>query len=705
MMNQNNFHPEVHLFQGPKIVRVLFDETHSESWTTDLDHAKMINPEDPSYSCYSLAAQSLSSRGFEIKRNTDHPLESPTLNSTDLLVLLHPCDPIWEKTVSDTSPLLSTKEIHSIHEFVENGGSLLIITEYEHEKYGDNLNSLLRRWNIQIESNTVLDRAHCNHENHAWIFSEPTAQGKALSHGVTQACFYQAGACRVTPPAQILRQSHTSSYPSQAGLIAAASPGKGRVMVITDSRLFGDEYFHQHGHRNLWLNIIYHLSLPAFQRYHDRKEALVGLPPEWIQLKNEVDALRVIQNPDGSIDESHHPLAHEKVRNILALQDNLQILFPHQKEYWSHVRLDFQAWIDQKFSKPDFRRSLESFYPHQNRVPEMKHLALFPLYTPNGSRDIRFEAILFKTPWPTWIEALERDRFTNPKFVPGALLDYTQGYKSDCAVLFPETVSISGKPINSFGTIFCDREAHRLLHYSREAVTHLQVNLSPFAETFLASPLLAQQTIELWDLIHDQAHSLGELPFDPFMIRQRSPYWMYSLEELRVDLRAFGEAHRLSQSEFPFAEYVPLAILFDRIFRFPIVGNRIRNYDGLGGQILFSALHHKNILKWCDNRLEVDWIQLPQGIQELLDEITELYRNAAESSKISFWLDAHDLVSRYVRPNVASQWKKEARAVNNETDTSQWLSMILDDEFPLGQFHLNLQKKISPHNSHQAEAR
>ena len=48
----------------------------------------------------------------------------------------------------------------------------------------------------------------------------------------------------------------------------------------------------------------------------------------------------------------------------------------------------------------------------------------------------------------------------------------------------------------------------------------------------------------LWDLIHDRTHMRGDLPFDPFMIRQRSPYWMYSLEELRCDLTAFGEAVR-----------------------------------------------------------------------------------------------------------------------------------------------------------------
>ena len=98
------------------------------------------------------------------------------------------------------------------------------------------------------------------------------------------------------------------------------------------------------------------------------------------------------------------------------------------------------------------------------------------------------------------------------------------------------------------------------------------------------------------------AHSHGELPFDPFMIRQRLPFWMYALEELRCDLTAFHEAGELAD-EFPFARYVQYGVLFDRLFRFPITGARVRNYDGLAGQLLFGYLHEQEILSWRDNTL------------------------------------------------------------------------------------------------------
>ncbi len=118
----------------------------------------------------------------------------------------------------------------------------------------------------------------------------------------------------------------------------------------------------------------------------------------------------------------------------------------------------------------------------------------------------------------------------------------------------------------------------------------------PDAAVLLRSPEISQQAYILWDLIHDRAHSHGDLPFDPFMIRQRAPYWMYSLEELRCDLTAFGSGGR-ARAERP---RVRAATSSTRscstgccASRSP--GSRVRNYDGLGGQLLFAYLHRQRL--------------------------------------------------------------------------------------------------------------
>jgi hypothetical protein len=200
----------------------------------------------------------------------------------------------------------------------------------------------------------------------------------------------------------------------------------------------------------------------------------------------------------------------------------------------------------------------------------------------------------------------------------------------------------------------------------------------------------------LWDLIHDRTHMRGDLPFDPFMIRQRSPYWMYSLEELRCDLTAFAEAVKLEHEGFAFARYVQYAILFDRLFRFPVTGSRVRNYDGLGGQLLFAFLHGEGYLHWTDNRLAIDWERIAEGVGALRDRVQELYHSGIDRSKLGQWIAAHDMVATYVPPGPGSRWAKEGRDLPEVTEPKQLVDLVKDDEFPLSLFFVQLQGKLEP---------
>ena len=70
---------------------------------------------------------------------------------------------------------------------------------------------------------------------------------------------------------------------------------------------------------------------------------------------------------------------------------------------------------------------------------------------------------------------------------------------------------------------------------------------------------------------------------------------------------------------------VQYAVIFDRIFRFAITGTRVRNYDGLGGQLLFAWLHQHHVLHWTDTPLAFDWDEVPDAVVALGDAIDELY--------------------------------------------------------------------------------
>jgi Family of unknown function (DUF6421)/Domain of unknown function (DUF4350) len=674
--------------QQQKFVRVLFDEFHSESWTVSETRAKEIQPDRPAYSSYQQAADALARLDFTIHRNVDRPL---TAIDTNVLVLLHPCESKWEKTTSGNSPKLSPGEIDAIVAFVEQGGGLLVVSEYEHDKYGDNLNDLLARFGLEIENTTVFDAQHCVGNNPAWFLADVKNGEPCLMHQVEQACFYQAGSCRANGGAAIALRSST-----QAGLIGIVQHGKGRVALITDSLLFGDEYFDEYSHRQLWLNLLYWIAGPAFARTASKAPlSKAAQSAAWSSLKGAINALRVLQNPDGTVVPDKHDEARHVAQAAAGAIQSLAPAFPHEADYLNQVVLDLDAWVAGGFAKPDFTKSLEKFNPQKHRRHNIEHLWVMPMYTPNSSSDWRFEAIIFRGPWPDWLAELERTQYQNDRIVPGHFVDFTAGYASECAVLFPETVQVAGKGTNQFATIFCDREAKRYQRIVSKAAKITRLELHPQLECFLNSLPMILDTYALWDLIHDKSHSVGELPFDPFMIRQRAPFWMYGLEELRVDLRAFCEATRLAREGFPFAHYVRYAILFDRIYRFPITGPRVRNYDGLGGQLLFAYLHQHDVLLWHDNRLSVRWDALDAGMDGLRQELLNLYKFGSDASKMNFWLSAHDLVSKYVPPNVASKWKKDSRAITDESDPKRWIDLVHPDEFPLGNFHTNLEKKMA----------
>jgi len=319
---------------------------------------------------------------------------------------------------------------------------------------------------------------------------------------------------------------------------------------------------------------------------------------------------------------------------------------------------------------------------------------VFPMYTQNGNPNRNVEAVLCRVVWPDWLAELEAGRYDNPMFVPIAFTDFTAGYDTNSAVLFPETIAVREVPPRyTWGGIFCDREAARFRRVSQAAADTLRLTLPPDAARLLASQDLAQDTFVLWDLIHDRTHSHGDLPFDPFMIKQRMPFWLYSLEELRCDLNTFREATRLTDQ--PHGKLVQYAILFDRLFRFPITGNRVRNYDGLGGQLLFAYLHKHHVLRWTDNRLSLEWARLPEVVIALCEEIEGLYRNGIDRPKLTHWLAAYDLVAHYVEPHPASAWAKGVQALPISEPPKAWVDAVLPDEFPLSMFYEALAKRLS----------
>ncbi|MBD8101733.1 DUF6421 family protein [Plantibacter sp. CFBP 8775] len=439
--------------------------------------------------------------------------------------------------------------------------------------------------------------------------------------------------------------------------------------------------------------------------------ALVG-HPAWTDLKAAATALQAVQVKDGSIPESNdHQPAAGHVATIVTSVRTLAPNFPHDAEYLDALVADFDRWERDGFGVPDFLDSLVAFHPERHRVDGLGHLVVFPMVTQNGSTDRHIEAVLVEVIWPEFIAALEAGDYTNALFVPIRFLDFTPGYDTNSAVLFPETVAMRAIPAFTWGAIFQDREAARYRRVVRAASEITKLELPADAASLLDDQQLAEETFVMWDLIHDRTHMRGDLPFDPFMIKQRMPFFLYSLEELRCDLTAFRESVRLERTLTTRAEtetldaadvailehakLVQYAIIFDRIFRFAITGSRVRNYDGVGGQLLFAWMHQHGVLHWTDTRLTIDWDEVPDVVVRLGESIDELYWRSIDRPKTAHWLAAYELVRTTLTPHPASQW---ARGLSDEILSGPPRGLtdaVLDDEFPLSMFYEALGKKMA----------
>jgi hypothetical protein len=432
----------------------------------------------------------------------------------------------------------------------------------------------------------------------------------------------------------------------------------------------------------------------------------IALLAEWTDIKNASAALSMHQEPDGSIPKvSAHKSCKTAATTISQSLRSLSKIITHDEAYLLACADDFDKWANEGFKVPDFYNSLELFHPEKHRVNGTAHVVVFPMYTQNGSTERLVEAVLLEVIWPDFIAKLEEETYTNPAFVPIRFIEFTSGYQTNSAVLFPESVSVIKRdnelPKFTWGGIFADREAARFRKVVKELSQITNLDIPDELNELLNDQDITEKTYVMWDLIHDRAHMRGDLPFDPFMIKQRMPFFLYGIEELRCDLTAFRECVKLSKdSDAPaevqkHAKLVQYAILFDRIFRFTLSGNRTRNYDAVAGQLLFAYLHQRRVINWTDTALSINWDEMADAVVQLSDDINELYWKSIDRPKVVHWLATYDLISSTLAPHPASKWANKDLPLLNGTK-KELTDAVLDDEFPLSMFYEALTKKALP---------
>ena len=683
------------------MTKILVDQSHNQAWAIDPAVASRMNAANPADASYQQFAETLEGLGYSVAAHNSGAIDSSALADVDVLVIPHASTSDWEKTIGSGNPVLEASEISAIEQFVANGGGLMLFGETEQPKYGNNFAELAAKFGVKIANATVQDPDRCFKEVATWILPEFERHVESdFSYRLETVCLYRAGVLEVAPGtnSEVILKSGESASPANAPLAVAVKHETGRVVVLADSDLFGDDSINDFDNRQFLLNVSGWLanSRTVANASGSKAANWTATDPHWSTLRNAVEALRPMQSKDGSIDlTSNDEAAVSKlVDDVLSSIDGLAPKFTHQADYLAAVKIDIENWRSGGYQVPDYYDSLQQFRPDLNRKDGVETLAVFSMYTQNGNPNRNLEALVINTFWPDWLAAKEQ-KYNNPAFIPIEFLAFTDAYDTNSAVFFPETVATREVATYYWGGIFCDREAARFRRVTSAAKELLYLPLPADAERLVNDQYLAQETFVLWDLIHDRTHSRGDLPFDPFMIKQRMPFWMYALEELRCDLSTFRETLVLDAEGDRLAKYMRYAILFDRLFRFPITGNRVRNYDGLGGQIIFAHLHKTGALQWTDNRLAFDWDKVTEAVVDLCEQVEELYHDGINRSRLAQWIAAYDFVTGLVQPHPASTWAKGVEHLPTDGELKELVNLIMDDEFPLNVFYDTLNRKLA----------
>lgn len=684
-----------------KIARILIDQAHNQAWAVRPEIVAAMNSANPADASYAKMVDAAKDAEFQVDLHESGLFTASVLADTDILVIPHSSSDEWEKTIGVGSPKFDAQELDQIENFVHTGGSLLLLAETEQPKYGNNIAELAARFGVEIKNATVQDPSRSYKGVPTWVIGEFDHLTKSdFAFMVDEVCLYRAGALDLEPgvEAEVFMRTSENAMPASAALGVAVQHGLGRVVVLADSDIFGDDSIDDSDNRQLWLNIAGWLAnAKVAAKANDKREPSWMLSDAgWLKLSDAIEALRPMQSKDGSIDSNafSHIEASVLVDQLLAAISDLAPHFEHQADYFAAVTKDIKDWRDGGFQVPDYFDSLELFRPDLNRRNSVQHLAVFSMYTQNGNPNRNLEAVVTNTFWPDWLANKEK-KYNNPAFIPIEFVAFTSGYDTNSAVFFPETVAVRSVATYHWGGIFCDREAARFRRVSQAAKELLHLPLPADAERLVNNQQLAQETFVLWDLIHDRTHSRGDLPFDPFMIKQRMPFWMYALEELRCDLSTFRETLVLEAEGDRLAKYMRYAILFDRIFRFSITGGRVRNYDGLGGQIIFAHLHKTGALHWTDNRLAFDWDKVTEEVVRLCEQVESLYHDGINRSRLAQWIAAYEFVSNLVQPHPASNWANGVDSLPTGGDLKEMVNLVLDDEFPLNVFFETLNRKLA----------
>jgi len=211
--------------------RMMVDmEHHSSGINGDVD--------DPSY--YGYFTEYLREQGMIVTEFGDAEdlsrsyIDLSTISSADVF------------TIMDTETSYSVGEVSAIHEFVENGGTLLVFSEFYDETTGepsfafDDYNEILLPFGIQVEERSI----GVGFAGYGLVYGanySGAVESDPLMDGVSDLYVIQGSTLHVEPSISNARGLFWEDAEKEHAIVATAEYGNGEVFVISDGSTLYDD--------------------------------------------------------------------------------------------------------------------------------------------------------------------------------------------------------------------------------------------------------------------------------------------------------------------------------------------------------------------------------------------------------------------------------------------------------------------------------
>jgi hypothetical protein len=238
-------------------MRVLYDESHNQTWTADpvlaLAMSRRSN-EAPRYYSYAHFAELVrSTLGGQCRRLATGPISRELLREADILLINHCCSSRHPHAGVGGEAFFSPDEIAAIAEAVVDGLGLLVLGEFENERWGWNVNELLREFGLRFNNDLAEVpgvAVHAGRQLH--VFEAKNIAEHPIARGVGTVSY--CSGCTIA----LLDERATAVVRGSGGaaLVAAAQVGRGRVVASGDSDLFAEPFVSYNDNARLLVQVL-----------------------------------------------------------------------------------------------------------------------------------------------------------------------------------------------------------------------------------------------------------------------------------------------------------------------------------------------------------------------------------------------------------------------------------------------------------------